>query len=71
MDSALAGRQTHLLASSGTLDGIEKLINNYYFSANYVVDEMTLSIRNEKTGKVPEGVRVVKKGRRYRFEMLC
>lgn len=71
MDSAIAEQQSYLLASSGTLKGLEKLINEFYFSNSYVVDEATLAVRNLKTGKEREGVRVVKKGRRYRFEMLC
>lgn len=71
MDSAIGEQQSYLLASSGTLKGLEKLINEFYFSTSYVVDEATLAVRNLKTNKVREGVRVVKRGRRYRFEMLC
>ena len=44
MDSAIGEQQSYLLASSGTLKGLEKLINEFYFSTSYVVDEATLAV---------------------------
>ncbi len=70
METSITEQRTTLLASSGTLKGIVKLINEFYFSDSYVVDTATLAVRNMNTGKTPEGVRVVKKGRQYRFEVL-
>lgn len=62
--------QTTLLASAGTIDGILAQVNAFYFSRNWEIDPSTLALYNPKIGKGAEGVRVVKKGKRYRFEML-
>ena len=65
-------RDTDLLASSGTLEGITKCINTYYFgtTANpWRVDPDTLKVIRPG-GSVCEGVVVRKKGNRYRFEMV-
>jgi len=55
-----------LLASSSTLEGIEKLVNQYYFSTTYRVTPELEIVRMD--GYKPEGVRIVHKRNRYRFE---
>ena len=59
-----------LLASAGTVEGVEKLINGYFYSTAWRVNPETLEVWNEKLGKTLDGFRVVKKGRRYRFELF-
>ena len=59
-----------LLASAGTIEDIEKLINRYWFSDVYTVNRSTLAIeRPEKP--TPAGFRVIHKRGRYRFERLA
>lgn len=57
-----------LLASSPTREGITTCINEFWCSTTYSVNETTLAI--EHPVKVPEGVRVIKKAGRYRFERV-
>lgn len=59
-----------LLASAGTVEGIEELINKYFYSTAWRVNPQTLQVWNEERGKALYGFRVVKKGRRYRFELF-
>lgn len=59
-----------LLASAETVEGIEKLINGYFYSTTWRVNPETLEIWNEKLEKALDGFRIVKKGRRYRFEVV-
>lgn len=61
--------QTRLLGSSPTLAGIEKVINTFYASENYKVCPYSLAVTNA-TRCVPDGIRVVKFGRGYRFERI-
>ena len=59
-----------LLASAGTIEDIEKLINRYWFSDVYTMNRSTLAIeRPEKP--TPAGFRVIHKRGRYRFELLA
>ena len=59
-----------LLASAGTIEDIEMLINRYWFSDVYTVNRSTLAIeRPEKP--TPAGFRVIHKRGRYRFELLA
>lgn len=53
------------LASSPTIGGIEKMINEYFYSTSYRVDPETLEVSNS-TGKRPDLV-VKKEGGRYKF----
>lgn len=65
-------RDPYLLASSGTLEGITKCINNFYCGTTvnpWRVDPETLEVIRPD-GSVCEGVIVRKKGRRYRFERV-
>lgn len=60
-----------LLASSGTKEGILKMIGKFYYSnpENFTVNEDG-SITNTKLGKVAEGVTVRQVKGRYRFESI-
>ncbi len=58
-----------LIASAATVEGIAKLVNRFYFSSSYVVRPNTLTIYDSRTGKIPNGVRVVRQGKRYRLEL--
>ena len=58
-----------LLGSSDTREGIEGIINRYYYSTNYRVSEANEIVR-QQDGYVPSNVRVVKAGFRFRFELL-
>ena len=61
-----------LLASAPTVENIEKLINEYFFSENYRVLEndstKNLTVFNQKTGKYLDGFLVRYSRGRYRFE---
>ena len=56
------------VASSPTLNGIEKLINKYFYSYSYKVNESDLTISN-KNGEFKKGI-VKKEKNRYVFYML-
>lgn len=58
-----------LLASSASVEGIEKWVNEYFCSQSWTVNPETLEMRNTSNGKTKENCRVIKKGRLYRFEM--
>ncbi|PWC91942.1 hypothetical protein [Azospirillum sp. TSO5] len=59
---------SQLLASAPSIRQIEESINKFWCSDKYRVDPETLEITHPDR-KTPEGVRVIKKGKRYRFEM--
>ena len=62
--------KTTLLGSSSTLDGIKAVITKFYYSEKEL---LSLSANEWKIiGKngVLKGVRVVLKGKRYRFESI-
>lgn len=56
-----------LIASAGTIEQLEKLINQYFFSTSYKIDGK--QVTNAKTGKTLDGYKVTAKKSRYRFEM--
>lgn len=63
--------ESKLLASSPTLEGITKVISDYFFGSTITLDKVSdrpevHSVSN-KRGVLPD-YRVVKKGKRYRFE---
>lgn len=62
-------KNTNLLASAPTLEALENLIAQYFCSPNYRVNG-NLEIVNQKTGKKPDGFRVVSQRGRYRFERV-
>ena len=55
-----------LLASSPTIEGIEKMINKYFYSTSYKVHK-DLSISNSK-GLFTKVFVIFKKGRYYLYE---
>jgi hypothetical protein len=55
-----------LIASAGTIEQLEKLINQYFFSTSYKIDGE--HVTNTKTGKTLDGYKVTAKKSRYRFE---
>ena len=59
-----------LLASAGTIEDIEKLINRYWYSTAYTVNRSTLAIEHPEK-PTPAGFRVIQKRGRYRFELLA
>lgn len=62
-----------LLASASTLEGIQKLIGKFYYSKpeNFGIVFFTEKVAHVvgKNGKI-DGVIVVKRGNRYRFESI-
>lgn len=62
---------TRLLASSPTLEGINKCIKSFYFGSEKELTEVEPNkwSVSGKNGTL-EGIRVIKKGSRYRFEMI-
>jgi len=56
------------IATSGTREGIIKIVNEYFFSSNYVLREVDgrLFAANEKTGKL---LPIQHKKGRFIFEM--
>ena len=59
----------NLLASAANKEELEKLINQYYFSSNYFINDEN-KIEHSIKHKVLDGVRVVVKSRRWRFELV-
>jgi hypothetical protein len=59
-----------LLASAGTIEDIEKLINRYWYSTAYTGNRSTLAIEHPKK-PTPAGFRVIHKRGCYRFELLA
>ena len=55
-----------LLATAGTIENIEKLINRFWCSESYTVNRETLAI--EHPARVPAGFSVALSRGRYRFE---
>lgn len=58
-----------LLASAGSKEVLEKMINEYYFSNNYVITDDN-KIYNTKKKTYLSDVCVVVKRNRWRFERL-
>lgn len=56
-----------LIASAGTIEQLEKMINQYFYSASYKIDGE--QVTNTKTGKTLDGYKVTAKKSRYRFEL--
>ena len=57
---------TNLIASSGSKEGLTKMINQFYYSTNWFIND-EWQAENSKTGK-KTGKIVIKK-RRFRFEL--
>ena len=58
-----------LLASAGSKNKLQKMINEFYFSDNWIIDEEN-KIFNTELNKFASGVKVEKKGKRWRFVMV-
>jgi len=61
-----------LLASAGSLDDIADCVQQFYcgdWKKLVAIDDRRWLIAWPDTGKILDGVRVIKKGKRYRFEM--
>jgi hypothetical protein len=56
-----------LIASAGTIEQLETIINQYFYSTSYKIDGE--QVTNTKTGKQLDGYKVIAKKSRYRFEM--
>lgn len=51
-----------LLASSGTVEGIERCLNSYFCSKSWRVDPVTLEARDEALGQeLKKHLRIIKK----------
>jgi len=59
----------NLLASAGNKEDLEKLINKFYYSTNYIITEEN-EIYNTKLNKIAEGTKIIVKKGRWRFEMI-
>jgi hypothetical protein len=58
-----------LLASAGNKNKLQKMINDFYYSENWIIDEEN-KIFNTEQNKFASGVKVEKKGKRWRFVMI-
>lgn len=59
-----------LLATAGSLAGIKKSIAQFYMGATVTLEQVSDKEWSVSTGRgLQDGVRVVKKGKRFRFEM--
>lgn len=57
-----------LLASAGSKNKLQKMINDFYFSDSWIIDAEN-NIFNTKQNKFASGVKVENKGKRWRFVM--
>jgi len=55
-----------LLASAPTKEELEKLINEYFASQNYVITDMN-RVRNLKTGYTPNNLIISIRGNKWRL----
>ena len=55
-----------IIASSGNIKGIEKLINEWFFSEHYKVNDDGEIINTIKK-QTPDGYRIIKKRKRFYF----
>lgn len=59
----------NLLASAGSKENLQEIINKYYYSTNYIITEDN-KIYNTKLDKVLDSVKVTFSRKRWRFEMV-
>ena len=67
---AYLAEQTRTIEASATIEGITAMIVKFYYGTAYTVNPDNLEINRVSDGKKPEGVRVVLKKNRYRFETI-
>ena len=61
--------KTYLIGSAVSKEQLEKAINDYYYSKNYVImDDGT--VHNTTTKKTLDDVRAIQKKNRWRFERI-
>ncbi len=53
-----------IFCASGSIEGLQKLINEYFYSTNYVVNP-DLSVTNEKMTIRKDFIKVIKRKNRY------
>lgn len=57
---------SQLIASAGSKEDLQEMINKYYFSTNYIITENN-EVYNTKKECVLDGVKVELKKNRWRF----
>lgn len=64
--------ETVLLASAPSVEAIEQCVSRFYGGEWVWINPETLEIVKNRKGEpwTPTGVRIVRKGKRYRFEMV-
>ena len=65
--------ESKLIASAGTREQLERMINQWFFSNSYKIIETydgTLKVYNLANGKTLESFRITVKRSRWRFEIL-
>lgn len=62
-------KKEYVLASAGSKKNLQKLINEFYLSDSWIIDEEN-NIFNSKLNKFASGVKVENKGKRWRFVMI-
>jgi hypothetical protein len=60
----------HLIGSAPTKEQLEKGINDYYYSKDYTITEQG-EVYSTIRGKALDGVRVIQKKGRWRFERIA
>ena len=58
---------SNLLASAASKEELEKKINKYYFSSNYIINDAN-QVENSVKHKVIDTVKIVVDGHRWKFE---
>ena len=61
--------KARLVGTSSTKEGLEKIINEYLYSTNWIIKE-NLDLYNTKLEKVSSNYRIVQKKNRWRFESV-
>lgn len=57
-----------LLASAGSKNKLQKMINDFYYSENWIITDDNRAY-NSKLHKYAEGVQIINKKNRWRLEM--
>ena len=61
--------KTYLICSACSKEQLEKAINEYLYSTNWIIKE-NLDLYNTKLEKVSSNYRVIQKKNRWRFEII-
>jgi len=56
-----------LICSAGNKEDLQRMINRYYYSENYIITE-DMRAYNTKTGRYSDNMVTIKRGR-WRFEL--